>query len=174
MQNLSIPNVRIGYEKLIYRKVESISTLSRFVVPFLLAPSIFLAVPQSLPLRLSQSGDLFPSTFPLYKLTLSRNPMHEAETIHCRYCIQQYQKLAEGKFQTHSSYCPLHLFSSDPANQVKAFQSFFSTSQNNFMCRVNGDRVIFFNFFNVGESFEFGGKDERGVSFDFNGRRICF
>ena len=70
-----------------------------------------------------------------------RNPIIEAEKIECRYCIQQYQKLVSGKFTSHSSYCPLKLFSQQYEDQIQAIQALFETGQNNLIFYIDGCRV---------------------------------
>lgn len=82
-------------------------------------------------------------SLPAYDLTIlfTRNPMHDAERIHCRYCMQQFQKVASGKFTTQSTYCPLNLFSHDPDKQLHAMDALLKTAQNNLVFLLNHHKV---------------------------------
>lgn len=101
---------------------------------------IYLYLQHPIHLRSNQNGDLFQSLSCL--LVITRYPMHDAERIHCRYCMQQYQKVMSGKFHQHSSYCPLKLFSINRDEQIQAMESLFETSQNNLVFRLNGCKVV--------------------------------
>ncbi|XP_065178856.1 inositol-pentakisphosphate 2-kinase-like [Sycon ciliatum] len=50
---------------------------------------------------------------------------------HCRFCMFQYLKVAEGKWTRRSLYCPLDLFSGNPARIRHALYSILQTPQNN-------------------------------------------
>ncbi|XP_061430323.1 inositol-pentakisphosphate 2-kinase-like [Lethenteron reissneri] len=50
----------------------------------------------------------------------------------CRYCMQQYLKVANGKCRQVSDYCPLDLYSGDGSRMSFAIRSLMKNSQNNF------------------------------------------
>ena len=58
---------------------------------------------------------------------------------HCRFCIQQFQKLRIGKISSLSSYCPLQLFSS-AIGQFQSMLHLFETPQNNLTCFLDGQK----------------------------------
>lgn len=69
-----------------------------------------------------------------------RHPLNDTEKVMCRHCIQQYQKLQIGKVKEVSQFCPIQLFG-DSRSQLSALIALLKTPQNNFVFRMNGERV---------------------------------
>uniref|UniRef100_S4RD21 Inositol-pentakisphosphate 2-kinase n=1 Tax=Petromyzon marinus TaxID=7757 RepID=S4RD21_PETMA len=60
----------------------------------------------------------------------------------CRYCMQQYLKVANGKCRQVSDYCPLDLYSGDGSRMSFAIRSLMKNSQNNFRVFKNGTLIF--------------------------------
>ncbi|KAF0691845.1 Aste57867_16999 [Aphanomyces stellatus] len=96
----------------------------------MLLPDIMSSSSSSLCIELKPKSSLLP---------VPRPGIHPVKARVCRFCMHQHLKQDQGKVAHPSGYCPLALFSRDPARMTHALQCLATTPQNNL--RVVGDAL---------------------------------